>query len=129
MKSFLSVSVCGIGPPPLRAPNSYETSNPADVCSRIRSQLSSDLVSAEVRLSSYGKALSPIPCCLGLTRPWRVSPNNTDGVESGSAVANIDAPTDARSVAATLQDGITLADDDLHNDPKNDYLKYFTACP
>ncbi|MGB4708001.1 MAG: hypothetical protein WBH50_16545 [Fuerstiella sp.] len=86
-------------------------------------------MSAEVRLSSYGKALSPIPCCLGLTRPWRVSPNNTDGVESGSAVANIDAPTDARSVAATLQDGITLADDDLHNDPKNDYLKYFTACP
>ena len=102
----LSVPVCGIGTPQLRAPNYYEAGNPADVWSRILSQLSSDLVSEEVRLSSYCKALSPILCCLGTCRSQQVG-----------------APSDARSVAATLQDGITLADDDLHNAPQNDYLK------
>ena len=64
-EGFLSVPICGIGTPQLRAPNYYETGNLADVWSRILSQLSSDLVSEEVRLSSYSKALSPMPCCSG----------------------------------------------------------------
>ena len=66
---------------------------------------------------------TPNAVLFGLTHHRRVSPNIAECDESGELSRQVGALTDARSVAATLQNGIALADHVLHDDPQNGCAK------